>query len=119
MKKQAGMSLYAVMILVVVIVFLTKIGLSIAPMYWDHKMLQQIFQSARDSNTFGAQTSEKEVRRILESRLSANRLNIPVKDLEIDSRAGVLIIDWNYQITAPLIANLSVIGTFSIHEEFR
>ncbi|WP_221799081.1 DUF4845 domain-containing protein [Oceanobacter mangrovi] len=118
MKRQSGMSVNAVLVLLVLVGFGAKVFVSLMPMYFDYQMMKQVIDTLHESNTFTERTTERDVRKVMEQRVSANNLEIPLDNLKVDRSKGVLKVSLDYEVKAHFIANLSFVGEFSFHEEF-
>ncbi|MDO6682585.1 MULTISPECIES: DUF4845 domain-containing protein [unclassified Oceanobacter] len=119
MKKQAGMSFYSVIMVLVMVGVLAKAAIAVMPMYWDDRMLQQVLDTLHSSKTITATTSVKEVHKVMAARISSNNLNITIDDMVVMRTKGAVTIDWTYEVKEHFMGNLYVIGQFTHHEEFQ
>ncbi|WP_369857432.1 DUF4845 domain-containing protein [Candidatus Thalassolituus haligoni] len=119
MKKQSGLSFYAVMVILLIVGVVAKAGIAIVPMYWDNRMLQQVLETMHKSKTVTGTSSVKDLHGVLAARIRSNSLNISLDGLVATRSKGVLTMDWNYEVKEHFMGNLYVVGQFSHHEEFE
>jgi hypothetical protein len=119
MKKQAGMSFSVMLLVMLVGGVLIKAALALGPMYWDDMLLKKIFENLHETSRIDEKTNPKEFKRILEERMDANNVDIPLDGLMFSKGPGVLRMDLEYQVSNPFFGGVEFTARFSHHEEYQ
>jgi hypothetical protein len=111
--KQAGVSFISILALLVLLGFSLNFVVRIFGMHWDDRLLVTILDDLPD--VINRDSSVKDVRNLLNSRLDINRLRIPTNELVITKRKGEIKLIWNYERRDHVMSNVDIVLTFN-HE---
>ena len=112
--KQAGASFISILAFLVLLGFSLNFLVRIFGMHWDDRLLVSILDGLPEVIT--RDTSEKEVRKLINNRLDMNRLrSIPTNELVITKHKGEIKMIWQYERREHVMSNVDIALTFN-HE---
>jgi hypothetical protein len=111
--KQRGVSFISILAFLVLLGFSLNFVVRIFGMHWDDRLLVTILDDLPD--VINRDSSVKDVRTLLNSRLDINRLRIPTNELVITKRKGEITLIWNYERRDHMMSNVDIVLTFN-HE---
>jgi hypothetical protein len=111
--KQTGVSFISILAFLVLLVFSLNFVVRIFGMYWDDRLLVSILDDL--PGVIDRDSSVKDVRTLLNSRLDINRLRMPTNELVITKRKGEIKLIWNYERRDHVMSNVDIVLTFN-HE---
>jgi hypothetical protein len=111
--KQTGVSFISILAFLVLLVFSLNFVVRIFGMHWDDRLLVTILDDL--PGVIDRDSSVKDVRSLLNSRLDINRLRIPTNELVITKRKGEITLIWNYERRDHVMSNVDIVLTFN-HE---
>jgi hypothetical protein len=113
-RKQAGASFISMLAFLLLLGFSLNFIVRIFGMHWDDRILVSVLEDL--PQVIDRDTSEKDVRKLLDSRLDINRLRmISTKELIIKKNRGVITLIWQYERREHVMSNVDIALTFS-HE---
>jgi hypothetical protein len=113
-SKQAGASFLSILAFLVLLGFSLNFIVRIFGMHWDDRILVSVLDDL--PQVIDRDTSEKDVRKLLDSRLDINRLRmISTRDLVIKKHKGEITLIWQYERREHVMSNVDIALTFS-HE---
>ncbi|CCK75637.1 MAG: DUF4845 domain-containing protein [Oleispira antarctica] len=111
--KQTGVSFISILAFLVLLVFSLNFVVRIFGMHWDDRLLVSILDDLPE--VLNKDSSVKDVRKLLNSRLSMNRLGIPTDELVITKHKGEITLVWPYERRDHVMSNVDIVLTFN-HE---
>ncbi|MGK0249889.1 MAG: hypothetical protein ACI910_002650 [Oleispira sp.] len=111
--KQTGVSFISILAFLILLGFSLNFIVRIFGMHWDDRILVTILDDLPD--VIHRDSSVKDVRKLLNSRLDMNRLPIPTHELVITKRKGEIKLIWNYERRDHVMSNVDIVLTFN-HE---
>ncbi len=112
--KQGGASFISILAFLVLLGFSLNFLVRIFGMHWDDRLLVSILDGLPEVIT--RDTSEKEVRKLINNRLDMNRLrSIPTNELVITKHKGEIKMIWQYERREHVMSNVDIALTFN-HE---
>jgi hypothetical protein len=111
--KQTGVSFISILAFLVLLVFSLNFVVRIFGMHWDDRLLVTILDDL--PGVINRDSSVKDVRTLLNSRLDINRLRIPTNELVITKRKDDIKLIWNYERRDHVMSNVDIVLTFN-HE---
>ncbi|MAK92378.1 MAG: hypothetical protein CMI13_14230 [Oleibacter sp.] len=119
MRRQNGMSLSAILAVILIAGVLAKTGYALVPMYWDNRILTTVLENMKDSGEINDNTSPRAVKDILVKRMNMNHVRIAFDELSIKKgRSGRLELDWPYERRDTWFGNVDLVVGFHQHIEF-
>lgn len=116
-KKQGGITLISLILLLGLIGFFTLIVLKVVPLYLDNSKVVESLKSLKETPDL-LNKSKSDIKAGLLKRFGMNYLDKPSdQDITITSHPGYLKVDVEYERVEPFIGNLSVLVEF--HEGFE
>lgn len=113
-SKQAGASFLSILAFLVLLGFSLNFIVRIFGMHWDDRILVSVLDDL--PQVIDRDTSEKDMRKLLDSRLDINRLRmISTRDLVIKKHKGEITLIWQYERREHVMSNVDIALTFS-HE---
>lgn len=113
-KKQRGMSLIGMLLIVIAVVAVTLTAIRVTPMYLDNMAVRSALDSlVSDPAARGAKSADQ-IRRSLQRKLDVNSISsVTSKDVKIRRLdGGGREVRASYQIVVHLVGNLDVVGNF-------
>ncbi|MFT7411402.1 MAG: hypothetical protein ACI9EX_002013 [Oleispira sp.] len=111
--KQTGVSFISILVFLVLLGFSLNFVVRILGMHWDDRLLVTILDDLPD--VINRDSSVKDVRKLLNSRLDINRLRIPTNELVITKYKDEIKLIWNYERRDHVMSNVDIALTFN-HE---
>jgi hypothetical protein len=111
--KQTGVSFISILAFLVLLGFSLNFVVRIFGMHWDDRLLVTILDDLPD--VINRDSSVKDVRKLINSRLDINRLRIPINELVITKHKGEIKLIWNYERRDHVMSNVDIVLTFN-HE---
>jgi hypothetical protein len=116
-SKQAGASFISILAFLVLLVFSLNFVVRIFALHWDDKILVTILDDLPEA--INRDTSVKEVRKLLNSRLDINRMRmIPMNELVITKHKGQIKLIWQYERREHVMSNVDIALTFNHEYDF-
>ena len=116
-SKQAGASFISILAFLVLLVFSLNFVVRIFGMHWDDRLLVSILDDLPE--VINRDTSVKEVRKLLNSRLDINRMRmIPMNELVITKHKGQIKLIWQYERREHVMSNVDIALTFNHEYDF-
>ena len=116
-SKQAGASFISILAFLVLLVFSLNFVVRIFGMHWDDRLLVSILDDLPE--VINRDTSVKEVRKLLNSRLDINRMRmIPTNELVITKHKGQIKLIWQYERREHVMSNVDIALTFNHEYDF-
>jgi hypothetical protein len=103
---------------VIALYIIISLAVAMVPMYLDDAQLSGILDDIEMSGQVDNRTRASDLRNILESELEAEQLQLPLDQLVIKRTREGLTLEWSYQVSNPLVANISLTGAFTHNKEF-
>jgi hypothetical protein len=121
MGGQRGMSFWSILILLAVVGFLLTIAFRLAPAYINNYAVKSIIDKLPSTPGIG-QMSKLEVQKLLQNEFDVNRVDVikaqcrahdPGDCVRITRQKDVMVIDANYEVRTPVMANVDAVVKFS------
>ncbi|WP_428354253.1 DUF4845 domain-containing protein [Methyloprofundus sp.] len=107
-KKQQGITLISMILILGLIAFFTLIVLKVSPIYMNHSKVVHALETLKNRTDI-EKKSKTEVWRSLAKQFNMNYVyTVKKKDVKITSRGGYLKVQIAYHVKEPFIGNLSV-----------
>jgi hypothetical protein len=119
-RKQAGMTMWGVMIVIALIVFFTLLTLKLLPPYMENAKVRSVLKNLSKEPGIGAAPPE-ELMAMLQKRFDVEdieRVNLR-RDLKIEAKNKVKTIRVSYETRVPLVYNISALLEFNNSIEVR
>jgi len=111
-NRQQGLSLIGLILVSIVLVVVAIFSLKLVPAYIQQYTITKIFRQIVQNPEF-ANATAADVRAAFNRQVSIDSVNaISSGDLDISRDAGQLVIEAQYQVTIPLVANVSLLVDF-------
>lgn len=111
-ERQQGISLIGFLLVSVAIVFISIFALKLVPAYLEQYTIEKVFRQITNNPELSNATAA-DVRAAFARQVSIDSVRaVGPSDLEITREAGKLVIETQYQVTIPLIANVSLLVDF-------
>lgn len=112
LKRQQGVSLVGFIVVCIVVVFVAIFGFKLVPAYVEQYTINKIFRQIANNPEF-ANATAADVRAAYGRQISIDTVNaVGPSDLGITREAGQLVIEAEYRVTIPVIANVSLLVDF-------
>ena len=116
-KNQAGMSMWGVMMLVIIIMANAFVALKIVPTYMDHRTIQQVVDSSIEGLK-KKRMSNRKLRKAINRRLLINGIrDLKRDDLVIKQNDKKSTIIMDYEIRKPIFYNIDAVMKFRYEAE--
>jgi len=111
-NRQQGLSLIGLILVSIVLVVVAIFSLKLVPAYIQQYTITKIFRQIVQNPEF-ANATAADVRAAFNRQVSIDSVNaISSGDLDISRDAGQLVIEAQYTVTIPLVANVSLLVDF-------
>lgn len=112
MKKQAGVSLIGMLIIVSLGAFVLFLGFRALPAYSEYFAVQKILNAiAKESNS---ETSVAEIRRTFEKRADVEYVqSVGAADLNVQRQGAKVVLSMEYERRIPVAGNVSLVFAFN------
>lgn len=113
LRRQRGITMMSLVALLVLIGFVTIMGVRLVPIYLEYWRIAKVAESVQQDRQL-AEASIREIRQALSSRLTLNNVrDRNVNEIyQIQQRDGSLAITVSYEERRHLIFNLDVVASF-------
>lgn len=112
LKRQQGMTLISIMILLGLIGFFVLLTLKIVPIYLNHNKVKSALEALKESPEFTTM-GEYEIRDSLTKRFNINYVTDVTKDdITVSKHGNYAKVDIEYETIVKLAGNLSVLAEF-------
>lgn len=113
MRKQSGLSLFGMLIVCIVIVFVAIAGLKVTPAYIEYFQIKKAVMSIVQSGEANKSTPG-EIRAAFERRRAIDDFeSVTGKDLDITKNGNDVVVSVSYPKRIPLFANVNLLIDFS------
>lgn len=111
-SRQRGMSMLAMIMIVVVVVGFGTFAIKTIPAYLDFNTIDVAIENTLNDSKVGLM-SISEVRKGISKRFMVNNVDVvSAKDLGIHKDGGYIIVTVDYQVKKELFANIELLMTF-------
>jgi hypothetical protein len=111
-NRQQGLSLIGLILVSIVVVFVAIFSMKLVPAYLQQYTITKIFRQIVQNPEF-ANATAADVRAAFNRQVAIDSVSaISSGDLDISRDAGQLVIEAQYQVTIPLVANVSLLVDF-------
>lgn len=111
--RQRGVSIPALIALLIVIGFVVTIGIRIAPVYFNYYTLVSLVKSVHEDPTFRDE-STGQIREVLNKRMRINEVDDLGYDVvEIKRPGGGVVFDIAYEVRRPFVGNIDLVVSFN------
>lgn len=117
LKKQSGMSMLPLLMVILVAVMLIRVATSVVPMYFDDKIVAQVLQNLEESGKITKKMPVRKIRAELQERLTRNRVDISLDDLVVQRRKNSTTLTLTYEQRGGFFANIELAGRFQHQKE--
>jgi hypothetical protein len=110
-RRQHGITMIAVVLILIIIAFVALIGMRIIPIYLEYFSIVGILNDVEQ--TANAKMSTAEIHTSIERRFDVDYVTvITSKDVKIKSKGAAKILELVYEDRRPLIGNLDIVAKF-------
>lgn len=111
-QRQRGLSLFSFIVVSIALVFVTIFAFKLVPAYLEQYTINKVFRQIAHNPEFTNATAA-DVRAAFTRQLAIDSIkSVEPTDLQITREAGQLVIETQYQVTIPMIANISLLVDF-------
>lgn len=111
--RQRGISIPALIALLIVLGFVVMIGMRLTPVYFSYYTLVSLVKSVHQDPSFREQ-STKEIREAVNKRMRLNEVDdLGYEVVKIRRPGGGLVLDIAYEERRPFIGNIDLIVSFN------
>ena len=109
--KQSGVTITALIIALVVVIFIALLGFKLIPAFLEYRSMKGAISTiAREKQS----STVAEIRRAFEARQAIDDFqSVKASDLDITKRGNQVVIGFNYRKEVPLFANVGVYIDFA------
>lgn len=118
MRKQAGMTIPSMLLVGLICLLLLKAAMAIVPMYWDDRMLSTVLNKMQGTTEIASNNSPKQLKKMIEERLSNNNLDISTDSAVIKVEKTGLTLDWQYERRSNWVSNIDIVVSFHHQADF-
>lgn len=112
-KNQSGLTFISWLIILAIGGFFVLLTLKLVPIYLENQSVKSVVQSLNQDPLVRKQTAHG-VRKIIQKRLKINSVyDFPKEYIKIKKSKNKLIVDITYDRIEPIVANVSVMVSFS------
>lgn len=112
-RHEAGLSVIATLLLLILMAFVLIIAFRITPIYIEYYQIRKAL-AALGENIDSYSVSSDDLRRGLERRFSIDYISvIEARDLRIFKQQGTIYVELNYEDRRPLLGHLHIVGAFN------
>ena len=116
-KKQSGMSMLPLLMMILVAVMLIRVATSVVPMYFDDKIVAQVLTNVEESGVITKKMPVRKIREELNERLTRNRVSISLDDLVVERGRDSSTLTLTYEQRGGFFANIELVGRFQHQKE--
>ncbi|UTW47248.1 DUF4845 domain-containing protein [Bacterioplanoides sp. SCSIO 12839] len=116
-KKQSGMSMLPLLMMILVAVMLIRVATSVVPMYFDDKIVAQVLTNVEESGVITKKMPVRKIREELNERLTRNRVSISLDDLVVKRGRDSSTLTLTYEQRGGFFANIELVGRFQHQKE--
>lgn len=112
-KKQQGLTLISILLILGLIAFFTLLTLKIVPIYMDHAKVVNALKALKESTDI-EDKSEHEIRDSLNKRFNINYVyDVTQDDIKVIKHGKYLKVTIEYETVQKIVGNLSALAEFS------
>ena len=119
MKKQRGVSLSGLVMVLFVLFFVAILGFKIGPPYMEFANVQKIFKTLAANPELKSATNKGIADAFDRARSIDNVTTVTGADLDINKDGANLVISASYSVKIPLVSNVSVLLDFAPTSEAK
>lgn len=108
----------AVVSFIIALYIIISLAVAMVPMYINDAQVGSILDDIETSGQVDNRMRASDLHKIVESELDAEDLQLPLDQLVIKRTREGLTLEWSYQVSNPLVANISLTGAFTHKKEF-
>lgn len=116
-KKQSGMSMLPLLMMILVAVMLIRVATSVVPMYFDDKIVAQVLTNVEESGAITKKMPVRKIREALKERLNRNRVSISLDDLVVKRGRDSSTLTLTYEQRGGFFSNIELVGRFQHQKE--
>jgi len=111
-KRQQGVTALGWLIILGLIAFFVSLGLKIYPIYWENYNIKSALSSLEKTQGI-SRMSRSKIRSLLQKKLDINYITtIKKNNIKVNKRNGAAVVEINYTVKTPLVAQLSLLAEF-------
>lgn len=111
-KRQSGMSIPGILIIMVMAGFFVMCAVKLAPHYFEYLTIKDILSEVSEEHKPG-QTSVRQVHRRIDALFNTNQVKaIKNTDVQVYRKEGETIIDGNYEARVPIVGRIDAVIRF-------
>ena len=111
-RKQAGASLFGMLIIAIMVGFFVMCGIRMAPPYFEYLSIKSIISNI-STEPDAAESSVAAIRRKLSNQFNTNQINhLDWKAVDVFRKEGRTYIDANYEVRVPIMGRIDAVINF-------
>ncbi len=118
MRRQRGLSIVSILVVLFVGILLVKGAITLIPMYWDNKLIGTILDSVPKDREFSPDMRQKDFKLLLNKRLQDNNIKASLDDLKIRKGDQGFTLDWTYEARDTYLRNIDMVVRFQVQKDF-
>ena len=112
-RNQQGLTAISWLVIIAVAGFFIMIGLKLVPISLQHMSIQSVIEGLNDDPLVRGKGS-REVRDMIYKRFKINGIyDFPKEELSVKKKGNEVFVDVTYERREPVVANISVVVSFS------
>lgn len=112
-KRQHGLTLISLILLLGMIAIVVTLILKIGPIYLEHRKVKSALEEIKELSNLDSM-SESEIRSTLDKRLGMNYVTqVKSQDFKIAKRGSYMKIEGNYEVVENIAGNLNALVQFN------
>ncbi|MBR9813271.1 DUF4845 domain-containing protein [bacterium] len=118
-QRQAGLGMWGLMFVFLVIGFVALVTLKCTPIYLNHLKVETAINAVADDTSYSSATPF-EIRRALQRRWDVDDVkHLKTKDVKIQRADNTRVLSYDYEVKVPLFANISIVIQFKASKRVR
>lgn len=110
-KRQAGMSLFGILVLVALFSFFLTVVIRLLPTYMEGRSVKSAIEGVAEASN--SKQSLGEITKRIDGTFNTNRIEaLPLKEIRIYRDKGKIVIDANYEKRTPLFQGVDAVFIF-------
>jgi hypothetical protein len=118
MRRQRGLSIVSILVVLFVGILLVKGAITLVPMYWDNKLIGTILDGLTKDREYRTDMRPKDFKRLLETRLQDNNIKASLDELKIRKGDQGFTLDWTYEARDTYLGNIDMVVRFQVQKDF-